>query len=106
MAAEITRFTQRSIERRNAVTTHRLAKTQVRGTKELDQCPSREITGDACDDRVERRGERFGGKRECVEHLRWNAARSENLPREIDVRQRSSDNQRRAVQRAGRSATR
>ena len=58
-----------------------------------------EPRGHGGEDEIERRGEGLGGERQRIAQLHGNAARREHVSGEIDVRQWSPDDDRRAIER-------
>ena len=73
----------------------------MRRRQELDDRRPCELAGEACKDHVHRGGKRFAGERQRVGRLIRDAAVGKDLAREIQVRQRTLEHDRRPVQSRG-----
>ena len=73
----------------------------VRGAEQVDQRAARGLRHRDLEDEVERGRKRLGGERTGVERLIRNMGLREHAPREIDVRERSLEDERRALRDPG-----
>ena len=105
--AEIFDFVKPRVERRDAgVVDGRFIRRvdrecPVRGAEQVDQRAARGFRHRDLEDEVERGRKRLGGERTGVERLIRNMRVREHAPREIDVRERSLEDERRALRDPG-----
>ena len=99
--AQIARLAERSIDGRDRRPLDRLftVDLKMRRTQQRDERRARELGRGELEDDVERGGERFGGKRQRVEGLIRNPGAAEDIAREIQVRQRASEDDADALER-------
>jgi hypothetical protein len=71
----------------------------VRAAQQLYEGAAREVRRDRAEHEIDRGGERLGRQRQRVERLIWHARVGEDLPRQVEVRQRPLEDNRRPSER-------